>query len=201
MTNFKRITIKEELVLITGHFYRAILLDYFVQRYSENDWISKKSEVLASDCLLDLSKQTIRKHLKVLIDDGFLMERNNPSSVWDKTMQYKINAEKIELALNKLTTPHAEDVKPLFDSGISNVNNETSKSKLFDFSDDIPSIELSAPNKSPKYSNPNSGISKPISSSSLFAVSSEDNDFSINSEKYEKQKNAFRKAMENQKSK
>lgn len=100
--HFKRIIVKEELILLTGHFYRAILLNYFLEVKADSDWISKKSEMISSDCLLDLSKQTIRKHLKTLVDDGFLMQRRNPNSVWDKTMQYKVNLEKIHSELMRL---------------------------------------------------------------------------------------------------
>ena len=49
--------------------------------------------------MLNLSVATIRNHLKVLINLGFIDERNNPKYKWDRTKQYRVNLVNIAKAL------------------------------------------------------------------------------------------------------
>lgn len=125
----KRVIIKEELVALTGDFIKAVLLNQFIY-WSErvrdfdkfiaeekkrmktegeqinikkqNGWIYKTSEELSEETMLGLSPQTIRRHLKELIDNNWLDERENPNYKWDRTKQYRVNISKIQKDLQKL---------------------------------------------------------------------------------------------------
>ena len=126
MKKLKRAVIKEEFVELTGNYKLAILLNQFlywterigIDRYKnfiaeENKrpleeinklqagWIYKKSEELSEELMLNVSVSTIRRHLKKLIKQGYILERNNPDYKWDKTKQYRVNLLKIIVDLNE----------------------------------------------------------------------------------------------------
>ena len=119
----KRSVIKEELVVLTGDFVKAVLLNQFIywsERVSDfdkfiqeerirvendgkeldidlqNGWIYKKSEDLSKETMLNMTAKSIRNHVRELVDRGFLSERTNPKFKWDKTMQYRVNLKKIQ---------------------------------------------------------------------------------------------------------
>lgn len=125
----KRSVIKEELVSLTCNYITAIILNqliYWSERVRDFDkflvqekelaelngekkeieltygWIYKPARELSDETMLGLSDSNIRKHLKKLIEKGFISERRNPKVKWDKTMQYKINLYFIEQELNIL---------------------------------------------------------------------------------------------------
>lgn len=129
MKKLKRAIIKEELVALTGDFTKAVLLNQFIywservkdfDKFIEeekkrmevegqktdfkkqNGWIYKTSEELSEETMLGLSPQTIRRHLKELIDNNWLDERENPNYKWDRTKQYRVNISKIQKDLQKL---------------------------------------------------------------------------------------------------
>ena len=52
--------------------------------------------------MVGMSKATIRKYIKQLIDMGYIHERRNPKYKWDKTMQYRVDLYKVQLDLAKL---------------------------------------------------------------------------------------------------
>lgn len=125
----KRVVIKEEFVALTGDFIKAILLNQFIywservndfdsfiaeeKRRAEqngvelnldptNGWIYKSSEELAEETMLKLSASNMRKHIKDLVEKGWLSERTNPSHKWDRTKQYRVNIINIRNDLLKL---------------------------------------------------------------------------------------------------
>jgi len=122
----KRAIIKEELVALTGDFIKAIILNqflYWCERVKDFDdfikeeeqriqkkidiqptkgWIYKTAEELSEETMLGLAPNTIRRHIKKLVDMGFLDERQNPALQWDRTKQYRVNLIKIEQELQKL---------------------------------------------------------------------------------------------------
>lgn len=125
----KRIVIKEELVVLTGDFTKAILLNQFIywserirdfDKFIEeekkrmevegenlniekqNGWIYKTAEELSEETMLGLSPKTIRRHMKELIKNGWLDERNNPKYSWDRTKQYRVNIVKIQSDLQEM---------------------------------------------------------------------------------------------------
>lgn len=125
----KRIVIKEELIELTGDITKAILLNQFIywsermkdfDRFLEeekkrmkikeekpniekqNGWIYKSAEELSEETMLNMTSKTIRKHLKDLIESGWLDERNNPKYNWDRTKQYRVNITKVQRDLQEL---------------------------------------------------------------------------------------------------
>ena len=124
----KRVVVKEELIAITGDYFASVILNQFMfwaERRKDADkfiaeekaialkhgeeinmplshgWIYKKTEEMADETMIPLSRQTIRRHIQTLIEMGFLDERQNPQYKWDKTIQYRVNLNTINTALNK----------------------------------------------------------------------------------------------------
>lgn len=121
----KRAIIKEEYVAITGDFVKAVILNQFMywservkdfDEYIEQEnrraelnggelqeltggWIYKTSEELSNETMLGLTPASMRKHIMVLEEKGFVSERNNPKYKWDKTKQYRVNLLEIVKSL------------------------------------------------------------------------------------------------------
>ena len=121
----KRAIIKEEYIAITGDYPKAVILNQFIywsERIKDFDdfihqenkravehgleeqeltcgWIYKSAEELSDETMLGLSVASMRSHIKVLIDYGFISERNNPKYKWDRTKQYRVNLVEITKAL------------------------------------------------------------------------------------------------------
>ncbi|MCK8825365.1 hypothetical protein [Fuchsiella alkaliacetigena] len=119
----KRAVIKEELVVLTGDFKKAIILNQFLywsQRVKDFDqfikeekeriskkgerlvlkprkgWIYKSAKDLSQETMLNLTPNTIRSHTQTLIEKGWLDQRQNPDNSWDNTYQYRVNLIKIQ---------------------------------------------------------------------------------------------------------
>ncbi|SDM27511.1 DnaD domain protein [Halarsenatibacter silvermanii] len=126
MRKLKRAVIKEELVEITGNYKLAIVLNQLLywaervgsKRYKKwleeesnrkldevNDlkggWIYKSASDLKNEIMLNVTTKTIRNWLKKLVEQGFLLERNNSKNKMDQTKQYRINAIKLVRKLEK----------------------------------------------------------------------------------------------------
>ena len=124
----KRVVVKEELIAITGDYFAAVILNQFMfwaERRKDADkfiaeekaialkhgeeinmplshgWIYKKTEDMAEETMIPLARQTIRRHIQALVANGFLDERQNPQYRWDKTLQYRVNLNTINAALNE----------------------------------------------------------------------------------------------------
>lgn len=127
MDKLKRAVIKEELVELTGNYKLAIVLNQFLywtervgtKRYNkwkeeetnrttnntndlEGGWIYKSASELVEEIMIDVSDSTARRYAKELIEQGYLMERNNPKYKWDNTKQYRINLIEIVNDLNEI---------------------------------------------------------------------------------------------------
>jgi DnaD/phage-associated family protein len=126
----KKVIIKEELVELTGDYKLAIVLnqmiywservsdfDSFIQEekermesqsedasslVSQNGWIYKKADELAFECMITNSEATMRRYLDKLVQNNWLATRRNPKYKWDKTLQYRVNLQKIQVDLFKL---------------------------------------------------------------------------------------------------
>jgi len=68
-------------------------------------WMYKSVAELKEECLLDVSDDTVRRALKALVAQGWLLERNNPVHRWDRTKQYRVNLQKIQHDLLALGYP------------------------------------------------------------------------------------------------
>ncbi|QSX05426.1 hypothetical protein JYG23_12180 [Sedimentibacter sp. zth1] len=129
MKQLKRVVLKEELVVLTGGYKKAIILNQFIywservsdfdkfileekERCSKNDiennqvltngWLYKSAEELSEETMLGLSKSNMGTHIKYLIEKGWISERNNPVFKWDRTKQYRVNITKIQQDLIEL---------------------------------------------------------------------------------------------------
>ena len=129
MTKLKRVVIKQELVELTGDYRAALILNQFIywtermrdtDKYireekeraikedisvdisESNGWIYTSAEELNDELMVGMSKPTIRKYIKQLIEQGYIHERQNPKYKWDKKTQYRLNLYNIQLDLAKL---------------------------------------------------------------------------------------------------
>lgn len=125
----KRIVIKEELVILTGDFINAAILQQFIywsERVKDFDtfileerlradrnanltdikptggWIYKKAEELSAETMLNLAPSSIRERLKKLEKQGYLLTRTNPEHKFDKVIQYRVDLCKMQRDLLKL---------------------------------------------------------------------------------------------------
>lgn len=125
----KRIVIKEELVRLTGDIYRAMILNQFIywsqrvrdvdrliaeeQRRMEyeaadlnmkptNGWVYKTAEELLEETMLGISRQSVNRYVNVLVEQGYLLCRNNPDHKWDRTKQYRVDFVKVRRELAEL---------------------------------------------------------------------------------------------------
>ncbi|WP_368492882.1 hypothetical protein AB4J90_17385 [Geobacillus thermodenitrificans] len=127
--NLKIAVLREEFTVLTDHYIQALALNQFVywenrtkdaklyreeekQRFNnENEsnkelpqygWIYKTAEELAKEILLDVHPTTVRRHLKVLEEKGYLFKRTNSRLKWDRTYQYRVNLVKVVKELERL---------------------------------------------------------------------------------------------------
>lgn len=127
----KRVVVKEEFVALTGDHEKALILaqlEYWHARPQEIDkylheeldrahrsgadvthtiqptegWIYKEAEELIGETMLSVSRQTMRRRLKDLVDSGWVLQRNNPHHTWDQTLQYRLDLLKIRDDLRKI---------------------------------------------------------------------------------------------------
>ena len=191
INKLKRAIIKEELVALTGDFTKAVILNQFIywservrdiDKFIEEEirrlnnegmdsniskqhgWIYKTAEELSEETMLGLSPSTIRRHVKVLVEKGWLSERKNPKYKWDNTLQYRPNIIKIQkdlhslgyslegyplqLEFEKLEEPCNPD-----NSRLSILENGISKMKNYDQQNEktIPEITIETTNKNKVY--------------------------------------------------
>ncbi len=129
MKPLKRVVIKEELVALTGDYRPALILNqfiYWIERMYDADkyikqekeralkedltvdinetcgWIYKTAEELSEELMIGMSKSTIGRYIKQLVEAGYISQRTNPKYKWDKTLQYRVNLYKVQLDLAKL---------------------------------------------------------------------------------------------------
>ena len=121
--------IREEYVSITDRFEHALILNQFVywsERVRDFDqfileenkkkddhglqeemqepthgWIYKTAQQLSEELMTGWSPATVGRHIKPLIDLGFLEVRQNPKYRWNQTKQYRVNLNAVGEALHK----------------------------------------------------------------------------------------------------
>ena len=161
----RRVVIKEEYVLLTGDHASAVLLsqiEYWTVRTRDFDrflaeeknrskmegreialpllhgWIYKTAEDLSAETMMGLSANTIRARLRVLVERGWISERNNPDHSWDRTKQYRFNARAVATDLERLGchlegwafTKEEPDAGTPHGCATANFENGTSKSEV-----------------------------------------------------------------------
>lgn len=74
----------------------------YLDKISTHGWIHKTGDELSEETMLGLSANSIRTHLRKLIEMGFISERKNPKIKWDRTTQYRVNLPFIMCELEKI---------------------------------------------------------------------------------------------------
>ncbi|MBL8027471.1 MAG: hypothetical protein JNL74_13710, partial [Fibrobacteres bacterium] len=138
--------IRKELVALTGNHTHAVILNqllYWTQKtkdfslmlgeeknraratgdFPQKDstqygWIYKTANDLVEETMLHIDRTTLRRYLKLLVKQKWLFERSNPQNKWNKTIQYRVNVQKIQEDLMTLGLSLSEI--PL--SGLEKVN-------------------------------------------------------------------------------
>lgn len=139
--------IRKELVALTGNHTHAVILNqllYWTQRTKDFSlmleeeknreiattegfpqeespkygWIYKTASDLVEETMLHVDRTTLRRYLKFLVKQKWLFERSNPQNKWNKTIQYRVNVQKIQEDLIALGLSLSEI--PL--SGLEKVN-------------------------------------------------------------------------------
>lgn len=95
-----KVTLRQEYILLTGDYKKAILLEYFIlTQKTNNDWFNLSYETISKDSLLGLSHVNTRHHLKHLITNGWILRKKDEDSLM---YRYKVNFGKIDQDLEKI---------------------------------------------------------------------------------------------------
>lgn len=84
-------------------------------------WIYKTYKDFIQDSLGLLKDHQVRKGLDTLLTLGFIERRNNPKYQWDRTMQYKVNIDRVQRALNNdsIRYPQRMEDAPATDGNVA----------------------------------------------------------------------------------
>jgi hypothetical protein len=117
--------VREEFVALTGGLHEALVLnqclywsrrtsdfDLFIQEESrrtpdlplspKHGWFYKTLEDLNKECMLSVSKTTVSRIVKELLDNGWLEKRKREASTLDQSTEYRVNLLKLQADLNTL---------------------------------------------------------------------------------------------------
>ncbi len=117
--------IRQEFLELTGHHYRAILLNqlhYWTQKVKDFDsfleeekqrvpdiemelrhgWIYKSAPDFIQETLLNVSKYTFYRHMRILIERGWVETKEHPTHPWDKTTFYRLNVDAVIRDLHEI---------------------------------------------------------------------------------------------------
>jgi hypothetical protein len=172
--------IREEYVAITEKFELALILNqliYWTERVNDFDqfikeenerknfhglgeepqdlnhgWIYKTASQLSKELMTGWSDATTGRHLKKLIDLGFVEVRQNPKYMWNQTRQYRVNLIQVSIALQKkgyalsgyTTSQNANEEDAIFilKNQNSKLQNQTFKNKTVPYTETIPEIKI-----------------------------------------------------------
>jgi hypothetical protein len=99
------ITLRQEYVLLTGDYKKAILLEYFLSHphshshshsHSQDGWFNLSYETISTNSLLGFTATNLRKHIKYLVDNKWIERKSDETLKFASTFKYKVNKEKIE---------------------------------------------------------------------------------------------------------
>src|SRR5476649_2867293 len=91
---YLKVTLRQEYILLTGDYKKAILLEYFIlTQKAQEGWFNLSYDTISKNSLLGLSHVNTRHHLKHLIAKGWLLRQKDEHAL---TYQYKVNFDKIE---------------------------------------------------------------------------------------------------------
>lgn len=61
-------------------------------------WVYKTYEGFVDDSMGNLKRHDVKRGLKLLLERGFIEDRNNPRFQWDRTKQYRLNVDAVNAA-------------------------------------------------------------------------------------------------------
>lgn len=73
-----------------------------IEENLKNGWIYKTADEMVDEVMLTVSSRTIDRIFVSLVEKEYISRRRNPKYKWDKTWQYRVNLNKIQIELNKL---------------------------------------------------------------------------------------------------
>jgi len=100
----KEILLRGKYIILTKHYKKAILLEYFSMRQEEeNDWFNASYPKISQETLLNLSIPPIKNYIEDLIINKWLSRRRNPQKKYfGASYQYKVDFKRIENDLSKI---------------------------------------------------------------------------------------------------
>lgn len=145
--------IRKELVALTQNSQVAVVLNqllYWTRRVKDFDlflkeerarsleeapslnhgWIYKTADELIEETLLTVSRPTMRKYLKILVEDGWMEEKRNLERKWDQTSHFRLNLKRIHDALLSLGYSLSGFERDLFHSDLINEGKEEGESEV-----------------------------------------------------------------------
>jgi hypothetical protein len=98
--NYIKITLRQEYVLLTGDYKKAILLEFFIIKQKESDeWFNISYSNISNNSLLGLNLVNVRSHIRYLINKDWIQRRKDERSV---LYQYNVNINKINKDIEEL---------------------------------------------------------------------------------------------------
>jgi hypothetical protein len=96
MSQLNRIVVRKEILRLTLNLFKAILIEYFL---SKSDWTEISAVALHEELMFyqTISNRTVGKYLDELVEAEYLERRRHPTQKWNRTWQYRANAEKINI--------------------------------------------------------------------------------------------------------
>ena len=67
----------------------------------EHGWFYKSAKQLNEETMLGMGNSAINKHIKTLVDKGFVKRRRNEKYKWDRTWQYRVDINKVAIEVER----------------------------------------------------------------------------------------------------
>lgn len=107
--NFIKITLRQEYVLLTGNYKKAILLESFILKQKKSEeWFNLSYYHISRDSLLGLNLVNIRRHVNDLITKGWISRKKDEDSL---TYKYKVNIDKIKQDVARIDGEHEYELE------------------------------------------------------------------------------------------
>jgi len=97
------VVLRDEYLHITNHnACAALLLSIFEDMTNTfgDDWTPQSSKSIKAQMLGMYSAKVILETIEQLVKDGFVLRRRNPTNLFDKVYQYKLNVPYVQSKLD-----------------------------------------------------------------------------------------------------
>lgn len=82
------------------------------RNHSESIWMYNSIPNIQRALLYEHGEKSVARSLRLLKDKGFILTRQNPTYIWDKTTQYQLQGDAVQAAIATIT---AENLDEFFD--------------------------------------------------------------------------------------